>query len=250
MERDHDRGILASLALVHRDRVSEPQLVELGQLVFRVIVLESDADAAALGVDRRDTSDLAVENQLVVVVAQLDHAVAHAERPVTGANFVAGRIQQRLQLMVERMSAERPAIHRREHLDFARVAQFEAIAEEAMLHQLLDGRDDVFRRAALEEKEIALGIVGGLGHLAAVQPMGVGDDQARARLAIDLAELDHRHQPRGDHVLEHAARTDRGQLVAVANQQQRAIGRQRREQARREFEVHHRGLVDNQPRRA
>ena len=66
------------------------------------------------------------------------------------------------------MGAERPAIHRRQHLDFARVAQLEAIAEQPMLHQLLDGRDDVLRRAALEEKEIALGIVGGLGHLAAV----------------------------------------------------------------------------------
>ena len=117
------------------------------------------------------------------------------------------------------MCSERAAVHRRQNLDVARVADAEA-SHQPMLHKLLDGGDHVLGRVALEKKEVALGVVLRLDHLAAIEPMGIGDDQALPRLPMDLAQVRHRHQSRRDHVLEHAARPDRWQLVAVADQQQ------------------------------
>ena len=49
--------------------------------------------------------------------------------------------------------------------------------------------EHVLGRGAFEEEEIALRLVLGHRHLAAIQPMRVGDDQALARLAIDLAAI-------------------------------------------------------------
>ena len=60
-----------------------------------------------------------------------------------------------------------------------------------------------------------------LGHLALVDPVRVGDDPALGRLPEHLGQPDHRHRARGDDVGQHLPRPDRGQLVDVADQDQR-----------------------------
>ena len=47
MHRDHDRRILAALALVNRDRVGESELVEVGEVVLGAALVEDRADLAA-----------------------------------------------------------------------------------------------------------------------------------------------------------------------------------------------------------
>jgi len=56
------------------------------------------------------SADRTVEDGLVVVVAQLDYAVALAKRAVAGAEFTSCRIQQGLQLAIQSVRAERSAI--------------------------------------------------------------------------------------------------------------------------------------------
>ena len=80
--------------------------------------------------------------------------------------------EQALQLPVEKLGAERAAIHRGQHLDFARVSDAEA-AHQPILHQLFDRAEDVLGGIAFEEKEIALRVVLRNRHLAPIQPMRI-----------------------------------------------------------------------------
>ena len=50
-------------------------------------------------------------------------------------------------------------------------------------------------------------------------PVRVHDDLALGRLAEHLGQAHHRHGPTRDHVREHLAGTDRGQLVDVPDQE-------------------------------
>ena len=61
---------------------------------------------------------------------------------------------------------------------------------------------------------------GQVRHLAAVDPVRVGDDPAGGRLAEDLGQPHHRHRAGADQVGQHLARPDRGQLIDVAHHQQ------------------------------
>src|SRR5712691_11958758 len=106
MHRDHDGGILAALALVNRDRVRESQFVERREIIFGVILVEHDTRPPARGIDRYDPADLAVEDQLVVIVAQLDDAIAFTHSTIARAQLAPTRIQQLLQLAIQRLRAE------------------------------------------------------------------------------------------------------------------------------------------------
>ena len=70
-----------------------------------------------LGIDGDDRADVAVEQALVVVVAELDELVAGAE---LAARRCAGRwrvrVQRALELLVEVGHAGHPLVHGREHL--------------------------------------------------------------------------------------------------------------------------------------
>ena len=64
-------------------------------------------------------AELAVHQLALVVVARLDHAVADAQRRSRGSAAPSG-LQPRAQLGVQRVDAERAAMHRGEHEDVAR----------------------------------------------------------------------------------------------------------------------------------
>src|SRR6266699_1790826 len=125
MYRHHDRRVLAALTLVHRYRVGKRELVEFRELVFGVGFLEPDADPRLGRIDPENPADRSVEDALVVVVAQLDNAIALAKGPVTRADFAPNGIQQALQLSIQIMGPERAAIHRSQNLDLAWIADSE-----------------------------------------------------------------------------------------------------------------------------
>ena len=100
-----DRGILAALALVHRYRVGEREFVEFRELVFGVGFLEPDVDSRLGCIDPENPADRSVEDAFVIVVAQLDDAIALTKGPVTRANFPPDGIQQVLQLAIQIVSA-------------------------------------------------------------------------------------------------------------------------------------------------
>ena len=97
---DHDHGILAPLAFVHRGRVGQIDLVEFGRFVLHQLIEKVDLDASLLAVDARDASQIAVENAFVVIVAQLHDLVAHAQRGSAALQRLAGWIDESLQLAV------------------------------------------------------------------------------------------------------------------------------------------------------
>ncbi len=73
-----------------------------------------------------------------------------------------------------------------------------------------------------------------------------GDDAALGRLAEHLDEPHHRHRARIDDVGQHLARADRGQLIDIADQDQRRAVGQRPQHRAHQRHVDHRGLVDHQ----
>src|SRR4029077_10646119 len=139
----------------HRYRVGERELVEFRELVFGVSLLEPNVDSRFGCIDPENPPDRSVEDALVVIVAQLDDAIALAKGPVPGANFSPNGIQQVLQLAIQIVGAERTAIHRSQNLDLARIADSKT-PDDALLHQLLDSRDYVFGGVALKEEKVAL----------------------------------------------------------------------------------------------
>ena len=85
-----------------------------------------------------------------------------------------------------------------------------------------------------------------VGHAALVDAVGVDDDAALGGLAEHLGEPHHRHGARRDDVGQHLAGADRGQLVDVADDQQRGAVRHRAQQRVHQRHIHHGGLVDHQ----
>ena len=85
-----------------------------------------------------------------------------------------------------------------------------------------------------------------IGHEALVDPVRAGDDPALGGLAEDLGQPHDRHRAGGDDVGQDLTRADRGQLVDVADDQQRGIVGHRLQQRLHQHDVDHRGLVDDQ----
>ena len=76
--------------------------------------------------------------------------------------------------------------------------------------------------------------------------MRVHDDAARRGLPEHLRQADDRHGARADDVGEDLARADRGELVDVADEQQRGARGQGADERLHQQNVDHRGLVDDE----
>ncbi len=76
--------------------------------------------------------------------------------------------------------------------------------------------------------------------------MRAGDDPALRGLPEHLGQPHDGHRAGGDDVGQHLPRSDRGQLVDVADDQQRGIVRHRLQQRLHQHDIDHRGLVDDQ----
>src|SRR5260370_39383258 len=81
VQRDDDGGILASLRLMDRHCERERKLVQFSEIVNDRPAVKVHDDFALRLVDGGDTTDVAVEDVLVVVVPRLQHLVAGPELP-------------------------------------------------------------------------------------------------------------------------------------------------------------------------
>jgi hypothetical protein len=98
---------------VHRRRIGQHQRVQLAEDVRHLPPVEVDQQLAGLGVDRPHQPQVAVEHLLLVVVRHLHHLVAGAEGPAEALDpGLARRVQQPLQLEIERAGAEPATVHR------------------------------------------------------------------------------------------------------------------------------------------
>ena len=87
---------------------------------------------------------------------------------------------------------------------------------------------------------------GEVRQVALVDPVGAGDDPALGRLTEHLRQPHDRHRLAGDQVGQDLARTNRGELVDVAHDQQRRAVGNRLHQRLHQHDVDHRGLVHNE----
>ena len=103
---------------MNRAGVGEHEFFDFVGFVFDGLVVVKDGDFFRVLADFVDDADVSVKHVLVVVVADLHHAVARA--PVAAGDFDAffARIQEVLQKVVQLVDAERPFAHGREQLHF------------------------------------------------------------------------------------------------------------------------------------
>lgn len=117
-----------------------------------------------------------------------------------------------------RACAPRPPVHRTEHLHVAHRIEAEALRD-AFRHDLQQPLQRALGVLGLDEKTITLPRLAERGHVAGVDRVGGEHDAALGRLPMDLGETRHGDTPGVDHVCQHLARTDRWQLVDVADKQ-------------------------------
>ena len=85
-----------------------------------------------------------------------------------------------------------------------------------------------------------------IGHQALIQAVSVHDDPALRGLPEHLGQPHDRHGPGADDVGQHLPGPDGGQLVDIADDEQRRVVGRRFHQRLHQHDVDHRGLVDDQ----
>ena len=244
---DHDGPVFASLGLVDADRIGQGQLIRLAPIVAHLAVVDLHAQRLVGDVDRPDPPQVAVKDVEVIVVAQLDHPVARPERaPAEPTLRLAGRgrIEGRLQPLVQVAHPYRAPIHRAEHLDVLH----RVIAEPAR-DAVLDNVDHQVGRCVgiVLHKEVEIGrCLGKGGHLPLVDPVSVGHDQAVLGLSVDEVELHDGHGAGIDHIAQHIARAHAGKLIDIADQEKVRRWVHRLEQVVGQQQVEHAGLVHDE----
>ena len=124
--------------------------------------------------------------------------------------------------------------------------QAEAFGD-AGLHQFQDALNGGLGIFGRNEVEVAVaGRRAEIGHRALIDAMGVDDDPARGGLPEHLGQAHHGHSARADDVGQHLPRSDGGQLVDIADDQQRRVVWDRFHERLHQHDVDHRGLVDDE----
>ena len=123
-----------------------------------------------------------------------------------------------MQDAIEVHGAEVALVHGREHLDIER--REPVPARQAGDHQIADGLRCLRRIVLFKEEEVARvgGPVARLGHLASVNAVGIGDDEALRGLAKDFVEANHGNGARGDGIAENHAGAHGRELVLIADE--------------------------------
>src|SRR5208337_5532315 len=117
----------------------------------------------------------------------------------------------------------------------------------ARLHQVDDPRHGGFGIVRLYEIEVAVAL--GLGEVrnrALIDPMGAGDDPAVGGLAEDLGQPHDGYSAGRDDVGQNLTWPDRGELIDIADNQQRGMVGYGFQQGLHQQDVDHGRLVDDQ----
>ncbi len=200
VQGNHDAGELRALALVNRQHVGQGQFIQVLEVIHHLPAFEQHREFLLDPVDLFDHAQVAVKHVPIVIVLGLDDAVSNAVRPAEAFDFrpAIGRIQGRLQHLVEIARAQLPAIHGSQDLDIGPAIQSEA-GGNPFPDQPYDPLLNVLRLVGLDEVEIRERLGGGQRRqLTLVDRVGRGHDPALRGLAEDLGQPHHGHDPGGD----------------------------------------------------
>ena len=242
---DDNRGILRALGLVDRYRVGVEQLVAFVDAVGRGTAVEFDRHSTVARVDTADVADVAVIDVAVVIVLDLHNLVAGAKVPRGLVRQPVG-VQYGLENGIEVSGPQTAANHGTQHLDVAHRIKAKS-ARDPLLDDLADFLHPVLGRPYLDKIEI-LGRLSGLqlGQLTVVDSVRVDHDPANRRLAEHRAQAGDRNRAGSDDVRQHLARPDGGQLIDVADENERRRIGHRAHQGVHEMDVDHGSFIDDQ----
>ena len=160
--------------------------------------------------------------------------------------LLAGGVQRRLQLDIERPRAGAAPVHRAQHLDVAYRMEAEP-AGNALADQGQDAFHRLFGILRGHEVEVAVALSRvELRHLARVDPMRIDDDPALGRLPEHVGQAHDRDRTGADDVREHLAGANRGQLVNVADEQQGGMIGHGLQQRLHQQDIDHRAFVHHE----
>src|ERR1700720_4396273 len=245
--RDYDGRVFGALALVDRRGVGRPQRIEFAEAVGDSAAVETGGEFASVGIDIVDVADVAVVDVFVVVVLDLHDLVAGGEGPTETLDLaLAGGVQRRLKFDIQRAGSDATAVHRAQHLNVTDGIEAEAQGD-ARLHQFDDPRHGGFGIVRLHKIEVAVALgPGEVGNGAPVDLVRAGADPAVGGLAKDFGQAHDRHRAGSDDVGQDLTRADGGELVDVADDQQRGMVGDGPHQRLHQQDVDHGGLVDDQ----
>ena len=152
------------------------------------------------------------------------------------------RVEQILQLHIQRLRAGGPQLCGAEHLnipDRVKAIAARQAGGNKVAHQLPG------RVAVRFQKEEVVGPAALLQRLTADDVVGVFHDQAPRRLPEDLVQADRGHQPGADHLAQNVARPHTGQLVGIAHHDDAAAVAQRCNKGLKQLHIHHAHFVQN-----
>ena len=175
----------------------------------------------------------------------MHYPIALAERKISEALFplTLGRwVERGLQREIQRLCTRGLLAAGREHLNLRH--RNAHVLRQSSAAELLNGLHHALWRLAAHKEKIA---VFDRQHrqLPGVYCVGIHNDKAFLRLTEDLREPDGLRHAAADEVRKEIARTNRRQLIRVADKNQPAAGLERTKQRRHELQINHRCLVDN-----
>jgi len=243
IENDNDGGVFAALALVDGAGVGEHEFFDFVGFVIDGLVIVKDGDFFGVLADFVDDADVPVEHVLVVVVADLHHAVADA--PVAACNLDAFLVwvQEVLQERVQFVDAERAFAHGRKQLHFGLRVDIDffldAVSDEA--------RDDVFRFVGgLVRQKVEVRAFDGRGANALVDFCRFVGDVVSAGLAENVLKAGARNLCATQQVVQHIASSHAGELVGIAHEYDSRVERSRFEERGGKPCIDHTEFIDDE----
>lgn len=222
IENHDDGGVFAALAFVDGAGVCEGELVHFVALVFHSLVFKEYSYLVCVLADPINDSRVAIENILVVVVADLHYAVAFA--PADSGDSVAFdsgpcrgpfRVKDVLQKGVELERAERSLAHRGEQLHFGFEVDVD-FAADATNEQFSDNLSCLLR--CFEGDKVEVRPVDRRGRDALVDFGGLVGNVVPAGLPKDVLQADVRDLWALEQIVEHVARAHARQLVRISDE--------------------------------
>lgn len=211
-------------------------------LVIDSLVIVKDRDFFRVFPDFVDDADVSVKHVLVVVVADLHHAIAGT--PIAAGNFNAflAGVQEVLQEVVQFVNAERSFAHRREELHILRVNVdffLDAARDEA--------GDDVFSFIGrLVGQKVEVRAFDGRGANALIDFRCFVGDVVSAGLAENVLKAGARNLGATQQVVQHIASSHAGELVGIAHENDSRVEWRRFEERCGKPRIDHTEFIDNE----
>ena len=259
VRKHHDDFLgFTALRLVDGDGVREVEMRELHARVLDQLAAtakalgEHDPNLLGDGIDINNGSLVTVVHVLVVVIVQLEHAIAHPEDEVAARDLQLAqlwRVDDGLDPRIQVAHADGSLPHWTNDLDVSEVGVF---VVQKPAHEPLDRLDDVLRRAHdrcthAGDGAVHAVVVDGNHFDRRICPTTNGqsrrDDGRGHLLSEDLPQVDDGHDAGRDHGVQDAPRSDRRELINVSDENQLRLGLERLHEGGGQRQTQHRRLV-------